>query len=168
MRGIECYLPVRSLTPPVASSTPQTHQFAASTPYAMRTPTPTTQVTHPLMTLIANDLECPRTPAISQPPSTTESMTIYFGQRCRCGTGCEGEDVFVIVFEGPLGMAKGDTSGCWSGYEALALSSSTGAPLLDWSRAVSPTKRQPNATAQGPTSKSNVRTCLDVDSQHRF
>jgi hypothetical protein len=37
----------------------------------------------------------------------------------------------------PLGMAKGDTSGCWSEYGALALSSSKGAPLLGWGRGFS-------------------------------
>jgi hypothetical protein len=134
VRRVEHNLPVRSLTPHVASSTPRTHQFATSTPYAMRTPTPTTKVTHPLTTRIANNLECTRTPANSQPPSTTESTTIYFGQRRGCGTGCEGEDgVVVVVLEGSLRMAKGDTSRCWSEYGAFALSSSKGAPLLGWS-----------------------------------
>ena len=81
------------------------------------------QLTHPLTTRIANDLESTRTPANSQPPSTTESTTNFFGQRCGCGTGCEGEDGFVVVVFGePLGMEKGDTSGCWSEYGALALS----------------------------------------------
>jgi len=36
------------------------------------------------------------------------------------GEGSDG----VVVFEGPLGMAKGDTSGYWSEYGALAPSSS--------------------------------------------
>jgi len=75
----------------------------------------------------------------------------FFGRRCGCGTGCEGEDG-VVVFEGPLGMAKGDTSVCWSEYGALALSSSKGAPFLGWSRGVSPTQRQcsrPNIEIEG-------------------
>jgi hypothetical protein len=80
------------------------------------------------------------------------------------GEGSDG----VVAFEGPLGMAKGDTSGYWSEYGALAPSSSKGVPLLGWSRGVSSTQRQPNTTAPGSTSRSKVRTCLDVDSQHRF
>jgi hypothetical protein len=58
----------------------------------------------------------------------------FFGQLCGCGTGCEGENGVVVVFEWPLGMAKGGTSGCWSEYGALALSSSKGALLLGRSR----------------------------------
>ena len=44
----------------------------------------------------------------------------FFGQRCGCGTRCKGEGGIVVVFEVPLRMAKGDTSGCWCEYGAQA------------------------------------------------
>jgi hypothetical protein len=112
------------------------------------------RLTHPLTICIANNLECTRTPANLRTPSTTESTTIYFGQRCGCGTGCEGEDGVDVVFEGRLGMGKKAIPlAVEVNTEALALSSSKGcAPLLRWSRGVSPTKRH-RSKAQRPDSR---------------
>jgi hypothetical protein len=60
VRKIECNLPVRSLTPPVASSTPRSHQFLALTPYnenAYVNDQVFNRLTHPLTIRIANARE---------------------------------------------------------------------------------------------------------------
>jgi hypothetical protein len=108
VRGIKRNLPVRSLMPPVASLHSSNPPVCGADTLCNENAYNNDQVTHPLTTHIANDLECTRTPANSQPPSTAELTTISFGQRCGCGTGFEGEDGVVVVFEGLLGMAKGD------------------------------------------------------------
>ena len=77
MREIERNLLVRSLTPPVASSTLRTHHFAPYNENAYANDQVFDQLTHPLKTRIANDFECTITPANLQPPLTMESMTIF-------------------------------------------------------------------------------------------